>query len=247
MMTIPDQSYRDEYVQFLMYRLDFGSAVFKHVYYLMKMMFHVCFNHFCTSVILLLYLTACYYASSSLEKFKNDVVSTPFEEFMKIQPALSERYCKIIVVVQDIQQTFSLTSFFLCLGYIAASFTTLSFMLLFPERGIESLLFENVFALVTTAFHMIMLFYFGGRIPVKMVEVRNAFHVKCSTISSGKLHPDVRMELTALSKLVDLPEIVLSGCDILYYTKKNIFSALGSFITYTLLLLQFNNKGLSRE
>ncbi|GFW74959.1 hypothetical protein TNCV_2678271 [Trichonephila clavipes] len=170
----------------------------------------------------------------------------PPEEFLKKQSSLSERYGKIIAFSQDTQQTFSVTSFLQCLGFIASSFTTLSFLLL-QEGVIPSVLFENIFSLVTTSLSMISIFYIGGRIPVKMAEVRNAFYAKCAMISPGQFSPNVRMEFFALSKLVDLPEMVLSGCDILYYTKQNIFSALGSFITYSLLLLQFNNQNLSKE
>ncbi|GFT39210.1 hypothetical protein TNCV_2897311 [Trichonephila clavipes] len=152
------------------------------------------------------------------------------EEFLKEQSKLSERYSKIIAVLQDTQETFSLTSFLQCLGFIASSFSILLFMFLFPEKVTPSVLFERIFPLATASFSMILIFYIGGRIPIKMAEVRNAFYVKCATIPPGQYGPYIRMEFFALSKLVDLPGIMLSGCDILFYTKQNIFSATGSFI-----------------
>ncbi|GFQ65749.1 hypothetical protein TNCT_697951 [Trichonephila clavata] len=241
-----DRKYFDGYLHFLLYRLDIGNKVLKCICYAVKMLLHFSFMQFCNSVILLLYLTVCHYVSASLEKFKEYIANMPPEEFLKEQSGLSERYSKIIAVLQDTQQTFSLTSLLQCLGFIASSFTALSFLLLFPEAVIPSVLFENVFSLVTTSFSMFSIFYIGGRIPVKMAEVRNAFYAKCAMTSSVQFGHDIRLKFFALSKLVDLPRMVLSGCDIVYYTKQNIFSALGSFITYSLLLLQFNNQALSK-
>ncbi|GFQ65746.1 hypothetical protein TNCT_697931 [Trichonephila clavata] len=242
-----NREYLDVYSQYFMYRLDIENIVFKCICYAVKMLLHFNFIQFCNSVILLLYLTVCHYVTASLEKFKDDIVSMPPEEFLKEQPGLSERYSKIIAVLQDTQQTFSLTSFLQCLGFIASSFSTLSFLLLYPEGVSTPVLFESIFILVTASFSIISIFYIGGRIPIKMVEVRNAFHAKCATIPPGRYGPYIRFEFFALSKFVDLPGMVLSGCDILYYTKENIFSAMGSFITYSLLLLQFNSQTLSNK
>ncbi|GFT69364.1 hypothetical protein TNCV_2142781 [Trichonephila clavipes] len=106
------------------------------------------------------------------------------------------------------------------------------------------ILFERLFVLLTSTISMISLFYFGGRIPIRIAKIRNAFYAKMVAITFGMFDAESQARLDTLNKLVDLPEMVLSGSDIIFYTKTNIFATLGSFVTYSLLLLQFKHEDI---
>ncbi|GFR00419.1 hypothetical protein TNCT_500721 [Trichonephila clavata] len=144
-----DRDNFDGYSHFLLYRLVIGNILLKYICYAIKMLLHFSFTQFCNSVILLLYLTVYHYVSASLEKFKEDIVAMPPEEFLKEQPGLSERYSKIIAVLQDTQQTFSLTSLLQCLGFIASSVTALYIYLFFffSQKQLYHLFCSKTFSL----------------------------------------------------------------------------------------------------
>ncbi|GFY71338.1 hypothetical protein TNIN_53661 [Trichonephila inaurata madagascariensis] len=190
------------------------------------------------------FLIICYYASLSLEEIKNGIVSATTQEDRKPQPNLADKYSSLIRILKEVQQIFSLASFSLCLEFITSSFTCLSILLLRPDSMLKLHKFESGSMLITNTASLIAMFYFGGRIPLEMTDIRMTFYVKYMEESNRFTHNNSQAKLSSLKKLVDLPEIVLSGCDIVHYTKTNIFSAIGSFITYTLLLLQFNHRNI---
>ncbi|GFT83532.1 uncharacterized protein NPIL_297241 [Nephila pilipes] len=234
------KDYRDLYLDFLMYGLNLGSELFKTIYFAVKLMLMLSFVQFCNAVILMLFLTINYKVATSLEEFKNDINSISSEEIANSQLILANKYIKIINILKEIQAIFSVSSFCLCLGYIAASYASLSFLLLSTEIFPKPILFEHVFVFISNSISLVSVFYFAGRIPIKMADIKSAFYTKYVTAISALHSVNLSEKLTTLNKLVDLPEIVLSGCDILYYSKQNIFSTLGFFITYGLVLLQFN-------
>ncbi|GFQ91642.1 hypothetical protein TNCT_350581 [Trichonephila clavata] len=238
------KEYRDSYLDFLMYGLNFGSELFKSVYFAVKFMMLLSFIHFCNAVILLLFLIICHKVTASLEEFENHMNNASLEEIVHAEPSLADKYIRIINALKKVQHVFSMATFCLCLGYITSSFATLSFLFLSIKTVYKPIMFEHIFVLSSNSISLISVFYFAGRIPIKMMDIKSAFYAKYVTAASVLKNVNLSTKLSTLNKLVDLPEIVLSGCDILYYTKQNIFSAFGIFITYGLLLFQFNKQDI---
>ncbi|GFQ73703.1 hypothetical protein TNCT_219371 [Trichonephila clavata] len=242
--TASDKEFRMTYTLYFMYGFDYGSDAFKDVYVFVKLISMMSFIPFCIFTVLMLYLVISFYLSLSLEEFKRAIVISSSQEFVNSLPTLTKKYDRILNVLREFQDTFSLTSFFLCLGHIAVSFTTISFLLLFPNFVDAMVLFERLYVFLTSTISIISLFYIGGQIPVKMAGIRATFYAKMVAITPGMLDAESQARLDILNKLVDLPEIILSGSDIIFYTKTNIFGTLGSFVTYSLLLLQFKHEDI---
>ncbi|GFV17550.1 hypothetical protein TNCV_4028801 [Trichonephila clavipes] len=242
--ALSHKEYRDSYLDFLMYGLNFGSELFKNVYFAANLMMLLSFINFCNAAIIMLFLMICQKVTTSLEEFESCLNSISSGEIVNAEFSLADKYIRIINALKEVQRIFSMASFFLCLGYIASSFATLSFLLLKMKTVSKPIVFEHLFVFSSNAISLISVFYFAGRIPIKMMDIKSAFYAKYITVSSVSCNVDLSTKLSTLNKLVDLPEIVLSGCDILYYTKQSIFSAFGIFITYGLLLLQFNKQDI---
>ncbi|GFR00417.1 hypothetical protein TNCT_466881 [Trichonephila clavata] len=232
-------------LEYFLYGLSLKSDLLKNVVFFIKTMIQVSVFQFLNALMIILYLAISYNAAKSLEEFEKDLISAATEDIFSSRTDFAQRYIKILSTLIEIQRVFSRSSFGLCLSYIAVSFTCLAAFLLLSNIITSLIKFIYISIFLVSAISLLSIFYFAGRIPIKMTNIRSVFYAKYTEDTSVFPRTCLEGNLIPLKKLVDLPEITLSGCDVVYYTKMNIFSAIGSFVTYSLLLLQFDNRDIS--
>ncbi|GFY39499.1 hypothetical protein TNIN_224771 [Trichonephila inaurata madagascariensis] len=150
------KEYRDSYLDFLMYGLNFGSELFKSVYFVVKLMTLLSFVHFCNAATIMLFLMICQKVTTSLEEFESFLNNISLEEIVNV--CLADKYIRIINALKEVQGIFSKASFCLCLGYIASSFATLSFLLLSTKTVSKPIVLSMFLCFHPILFHSFLYF-----------------------------------------------------------------------------------------
>ncbi|XP_071043021.1 uncharacterized protein [Parasteatoda tepidariorum] len=68
-----------------------------------------------------------------------------------------------------------------------------------------------------------------------MRKMKESFYVEYAKMSVSRAGELKKLKLSALKEIIDLPEVVLTGYDVLVFTKANYFSLLGAFVTFGLI------------
>ncbi|GFU05883.1 uncharacterized protein NPIL_273781 [Nephila pilipes] len=196
-----------------------------------------------TSCVTFIYCLLCYRSCRLLVEFRKRIVnllssgSKPSREVLK---QLIVDYGRLCRVLERLQCVFSLPSFLLTIVDVMSSFTILASSLLYtPEEITGPMIAENAFTLMTSAMLIIALIAFAAQIPVTMSTIRMCLQKiqekRVVTECQGTLE-DSRFRLLQILK--ERPLVILSGCDIIYFTRITIVTVLGTLLTYGLLIIQ---------
>lgn len=149
-------------------------------------------------------------------------------------------YTKVIKILDQLQNVFSFPAFLLVLIDSTSSFTTLASTLLYSLEERTSLVTaENIFVFVYSALLMTATIGFAAQIPIIIHRIRD-----CMIHLSEKILWHTHNSLTECSRIVHIrtiqqrPVFILSGCDIIYFTRGAILTALGTLFTYGFLVIQ---------
>lgn len=152
-------------------------------------------------------------------------------------------YGRICHVLGKLQCIFSLPTFLMTIVDSMSSFTILASALLYsPEEYTGPVIAENVFIFVTSAWLLMATISCAARIPIEMVKVRNCFQRLQEKVLVLNNHRADKSNVRLLQYLKERPLIVLSGCEIIYFTRVTILSALGTLFTYGLLIIQLKGE-----
>lgn len=149
-------------------------------------------------------------------------------------------YTRIIRMLDQLQKVFSLPTFLLVLIDSTSSFTTLASVLLYSlEERTTLVTAENTFVFANSAFLLTATIGFASQIPIIIRRIRDCmqqlsenffcYNHNCLPENSRTVH---------LRIIQERPAFVLSGCDIIYFTRRSILTALGTLFTYGLLIIQ---------
>ncbi|GFU45843.1 uncharacterized protein NPIL_572411 [Nephila pilipes] len=98
-------------------------------------------------------------------------------------------------------------------------------------EDVISVLFYGITNLVS----LTAILWSAGGLPVDQLKLKEAFYKKVHLRFLKVVYDE---DLQCKRELLDKPEFVLNGCNIFSYTRSSILAAVGTLLTYTLLVYQ---------
>ncbi|GFU33642.1 uncharacterized protein NPIL_113531 [Nephila pilipes] len=188
------------------------------------------------NLIALLYSILCLCSSSVIKQLNEEILCCPAETFGSSKRfEILKRKAKIDETLSCFEDIFSKPSFFILIANLFICFSTLFLYLRRNERRVSSLLYcEWAFYGLNSFGCLILFLWVAGEIPINDRKFREIFFQKTQNrIFSTETPEELRME----KWLLDKPEFVLTGWDILSFRRNTVFAIFGTLITYTLLIL----------
>ncbi|GFQ64196.1 uncharacterized protein TNCT_213401 [Trichonephila clavata] len=185
------------------------------------------------SLIALVFCTICVRCSNSIRilTHKIDVFSPEqFGSSEQIQVLLYK--AKIDEVLKITQEIFSAPSFCLIVANSVSCYSMLGWYLM--DTMSTSQLIQASFIGISSFLYLTVILWIAGTLPVELNKLKDTFYEKAylRCISFGfLLEPNFRREI------LDKPEFVFTGSDVLHYRKSSVLAVVGTLITYTLLVV----------
>ncbi|GFU32158.1 uncharacterized protein NPIL_201391 [Nephila pilipes] len=181
----------------------------------------------------LLYTTICLRCSLFFTILTKDIAKYSTNAFgPEEQRDILRRKAEIDDILDIIQEVFSVPSFFIILGYFIICCRALAWSLTQPTKTPIPMLtlINGVIILISLSATL----WVSGGLPEKINKLKEAFYRKTHRRiifvgTSGE--PDLRKEL------LDKPDLVLTGCGILFYRKSSVLAVIGALLTYTVLVI----------
>ncbi|GFR30870.1 uncharacterized protein TNCT_498441 [Trichonephila clavata] len=202
--------------------------------------YYKCFTYYTlhpslTNVVVLMYCISSLICSKCLQKFSSDIQKCPPMEFStKVQTVFLKKRYFIITVLEEVQAVFSKASIVICIGNFMSVFSNLGEVLLYSHKTGVLTAVEVLFISTSTLVSLLSIFYCAGRIPLEM----NTFSRVIQKQFEKRTLLGVIEENTSVERLL-LQEktFMLSGCEMIHFTRSGIFTILGAILTYGLLVL----------
>lgn len=211
--------------------------------FFLKSLFTDCLPRLTETLILILYLVLCHKLSIAVMDFTKHVDALPVDAFMDSHCQFIKKHSTILDAIESLQSAFSLISLCLCSYYILLNFCKLSSFLLFDVKQLNGpLIFDHVYCIIFINISLYALFYFAGKIPSRMDKLKNSVYKKLASGTTDSMLGEDRVNLLVIHQIVSVPKTVLSGCELLDFTKKNLLAVFGALMTYGLLLVQLNRQ-----
>lgn len=233
---------KDHYHRFFTYGKTVENFTFTvNAYLFVKTLFSEMLDPVFTSIVTILYCTLCHRCHLLISACKrklqalNRTRSNP-----RLLLELTRDYAKTIEMLELLQNVFSLPTFLLVVVDSTSSFTTLASVLLYSSEERTALITaENVFVFANSALLLAATIGFAGQIPITMNEISSRSQRLYDTAlwESNNGARD-RIEVLLLDVIQRKKVFVLSGCDIIVFTRGAILTALGTLFTYGLLIIQ---------
>ncbi|GFT73400.1 uncharacterized protein NPIL_511381 [Nephila pilipes] len=183
-------------------------------------------------LIAILFCNLCLSCASCFNCLTRKILQYSPEEFgLSEQIEILKQKAKLDDILDNIQIIFSLSSFLLITSNILSCCTVLGINLNGINRRLTSVLFYGIPNLVS----LIAVLWTAGGLPVEQHELKEAFYKK---VHLRFLMLRCSEELQFKRELLEKPDFVLNGCNIFFYTRSSILTAVGTLLTYTLLVYE---------
>ncbi|GFU22216.1 uncharacterized protein NPIL_455691 [Nephila pilipes] len=185
-------------------------------------------------LIAILFCILCLSCSSSFNCLTQKVLQYPPEEFgPKEQIDVLKQKAKIDDILDNIQDIFSLPSFLVIMTNLLSCCIVLGMNLndINSKARITSVLFFGIPNLVS----LIAVLWTAGGLLVEQHKLKGAFYKK---VHMRFLMLRCSEDLQCKREIRDKPDFVFNGCNIFSYTRSSILAAVGTLLTYTLLVYQ---------
>ncbi|KAG8190189.1 hypothetical protein JTE90_011913 [Oedothorax gibbosus] len=212
-----------------------------YLYLFLKILSTCLLDPIFVSCVTFVYCVLCRRSCRLLSEYRKKLVQllkSPNEPSNESLSKLTHDYSKICRILEKLQCSFSLPTFLMTIIDSMSSFTLLASALLYtPGEYTGPVIAENVYIFVTSSWLLVATIACAARIPIEMNKIRNCFQMMQEKALIAQQSLD-GLNVRLLQSLKDRPVIVLSGCEIIYFTRVTILSALGTLFTYGLLIIQ---------
>ncbi|GFY46731.1 uncharacterized protein TNIN_294531 [Trichonephila inaurata madagascariensis] len=184
-------------------------------------------------LIAVVYCTICVRCSNSVRNLTHKISVCSPEQFGPSEQIRALRYkAKIDEILKITQEIFSVPSFCLIVANSISCYSMLGWYLMDTMR--ISQLIQSVFIGICSFLYLTGILWIAGTLPVELNKLKDTFHEKAYLrwISFG-----FHSEKNFRKEILDKPEFVFTGCDILHYRRSSILAVVGTLITYTLLVV----------
>ncbi|GFS93602.1 uncharacterized protein NPIL_702241 [Nephila pilipes] len=184
-----------------------------------------------------LYCTLCLYCSSGIEILTQQIARNTPETFgPREQISILRRKAQIDDVLDDLQKVFSLPAFLAILSSLMTCGDLLVFKLIFNRNNLLTIhLIEVVFYGVAGVPCLTVTLWLAGGLLVELNNLKEAFY---KMAHARFLFFHASNEPNCKGEMLEKPEFVLMGCNILPYRRSSILTLVGILLTYTVLITQ---------
>ncbi|GFU33337.1 uncharacterized protein NPIL_173841 [Nephila pilipes] len=181
-----------------------------------------------------LFCNLCYRCSSCFHSLTQKILQYNPEEFGPFEQVdILKRKANFDEILYNIQNIFSLSSFLLITLNVLSCCNVLGVNL----NGINSKghTISILFYGIPNFLSLIAVLWSAGLLPVEQHKLKEAFYKK---VHLRFLMLPCLDEIQCKREILDKPDFVLNGCNILFYKRSSILAAVGALLTYTLLVYQ---------
>ncbi|GFX84389.1 uncharacterized protein TNCV_4134991 [Trichonephila clavipes] len=138
---------------------------------------------------------------------------------------------KIDDIIEELQDIFSLPSFFVIVSNIFVCSSILGIILTGIYSGM--VIVTAVFFCIPNLVCIIIVIWVAGGLPVEQHKLKGAYYKRAHSrflIVMTSEKPQYKKEI------LDTPDFVLNGCGIFSYTRSSIFTLTGMLLTYAFII-----------
>ncbi|GFY79385.1 uncharacterized protein TNIN_268381 [Trichonephila inaurata madagascariensis] len=186
------------------------------------------------SLVAVLFCYLCLRFSLSFNCLTRTVLHYSPEEFgPSEQIEILRQKAKIDDIMENLQDIFSLPSFFLIMSHLFTCGSHLGMNLTGNHSKI--IIVKAVFYGMTNLVSLVVVLWIAGSVPVEQNKLKSAFYKKAHSRFLTVLIPEERH---CKREILDKTDFVLNGCSIFPYTRNSILALIGTLLTYSLLIYQ---------
>ncbi|GIY28154.1 uncharacterized protein CDAR_219121 [Caerostris darwini] len=191
-------------------------------------------------LVTLLYCSLCFRCSKFINNLTNEIENISPQQFGPcVQFDILKRKSKVDDVLEDLENIFSKPSLFLIMLNFVTCVYHLGTMLV-VSWGYRHIIIESLFYSVVHFICVTAVFWSAGSVPVALNKLNRFFYRKahsrlllvCSTSEGRKFKRE----------LVEKPEFVLTGCDVIVYRRSSILAFVGTLLTYSIITMDIKDK-----
>ncbi|GFT59423.1 uncharacterized protein NPIL_426511 [Nephila pilipes] len=146
---------------------------------------------------------------------------------------------RILKVLEEIQAVFSKASLVICVGNFMTCFSNLGELLFYSPKSVALTIIEVVFIFASTVMSLLSIFYTAGQVPLEM----NTSSRMSRKLCEKRAFLGIVEESASLERLLLHEEtFLLSGYEMIYFTRNGILTILGTILTYGLLVVSVDLK-----
>lgn len=237
--TFEGASYASSSRLFL-YGLQVESIFLKIILFTLKAFIYYAVYPTFVSLVMLLYFSLCYRCCQGLNSLTEEIQSCTPEYFtVTKQLDILGREQYIEDALNQLQNVFSIPSFFAFAAHFCSCSGILGLVLIgaLPFMPVGTTIQISLY-FVNSLCYIIACSWFVGGVSISMEKFKLEFSQKAQrrmcvlrTTQEWRFDRD----------LYQRPSLVLSGCDILYFTRNSILAVAGTLLTYTILILNYKD------
>ncbi|GFT59425.1 uncharacterized protein NPIL_426531 [Nephila pilipes] len=240
-MVFANIEFPDEFVfKFLCYGIVIENKAITYliVYYKYSMFYLL--HPSLTNLVALTYCISCQICSKSLQQLSSDMKEyEPIKFSTKIQTDFLMNRNRIIKVLEEIQEIFSKASFVICIANFMSCFSNLGELIFYSPKRITLILIEAIFMSTSTLVTLLSIFYSAGQVPLELNKFSRINRKQCQKRAFlGEIEENATLD----RMLFQEETFVLSGCEMIYFTRSGILTVLGTLLTYGLLVVSVDLK-----
>ncbi|GFY80141.1 uncharacterized protein TNIN_201601 [Trichonephila inaurata madagascariensis] len=220
---------------FFFYKIPMESEVLKYLITYSKAFLYFFFYPTFPNITILVFCTLCHRCSHSLRNLSKELEKCPPKAFtVDVQIKYLKCRRKIVKLLQKTQDIFSLITFVICSASFSCCFAMLGQLIFysFKHSGL-SFLSDTIFNSVSALLSLTVLFWIPGEVPIEMEKLSHAARKKYELRASfgiGSENPSIERALC------EEKAFVLSGFNLVHFTKESVLTVMGTILTYGLLL-----------
>ncbi|KAF8776857.1 hypothetical protein HNY73_013799 [Argiope bruennichi] len=154
-----------------------------------------------------------------------------------------EKRLRIVSVLEEIQEIFSVPIFIICTANFVACIANLAQIVVYASKNAAPTVVEVVFMSSNTVASMLCIFCSAGQVPTEMQKFS----------ATARRHLEQRAILGMIRENLVIERLMLdetftmSGCELIFYKKSTILTILGTILTYGLLILSIDLNAASKN
>ncbi|GFS56943.1 uncharacterized protein NPIL_395681 [Nephila pilipes] len=223
--------------RFYAYRNEVESVTIQIIIISIKKAIQFFFYPIFPCLVSFLYVTICLRCSVFIRDLTNRVIQHSPETFgPSPQIDVLRNKARIDDVLDNIQAVFSFPSFFVVVSSFLTCCSALGFILMATKDNYSTdAVLVVVFYAITNSTCLMGILWFAGGVPFELKKLKKSFYKKAQLrlifVRPSK-EPQCKREI------MEKPDFVFMGCDILSYKRSSIFVVIGTLLTYTVLVVK---------
>ncbi|GFR19171.1 uncharacterized protein TNCT_3401 [Trichonephila clavata] len=215
-----------------------GNDLMNVLFYMQIILYYVIYPTY-TNIMALLYGTLCLRCFVHINVLSTEVVHCSPKTFgLPKQLDILKRKAKIKEILIIIQDLFSLPILLIIISNAAMCGSATGYLL--TESWNETFMamkIEVAYYGINAFVCVVSILWVAGALPIEMNKFKETFHSKTH---SRLLYYHTKDELYLKREVVNEPDFVLTGCEIISYKRSTVLAFVGTLLTYTVLVISID-------